>query len=164
MVMNNIICCNGGTTYKLPHAGKDAIIRSQKQDTPLRLPCQAMYTGGVIGGNVIKAYMEGGLAALNQVAPAPHFMVSGQILTNLVVPASFSAVILPTRLGGANALDLLNEAIGIRGDDRMDLTDAAPAVELEDFWDDFEERIEWGGQNMTMITSQRQQHNLVSIN
>ena len=92
-------------------------------------------------------------------------MVLGQILTNLVVPASRQAVISPTRLGWANALDLVNEAIGIRGDDRMDLTDAAPAIKVEFFWDDFGERIEWRrGQNMTMITSQRQQHNVVSIN
>ena len=125
IAMHKIIQCGGGNTYKRPHAGKDAIICSQKQDIPLRLPCQAMHTGGAIDGNVIKAYMEGGLSASNQVAPAPQVMVSGQILTDLVVPASRPAVISPTRLGGANALDLLNEAIGIREDDRMDLTDTA---------------------------------------
>ena len=61
-VMNIFILCSGGNTYKLLHAGKDAILRSQKQDIPLCLPCQAMHTGGAINGNVIKAYMEGGLS------------------------------------------------------------------------------------------------------
>ena len=51
----------------------------------------------------------------------------------VLAPASRPAVISPSRLGGATALDLINEAIGIRGDDRMDLTNAAPDVELEDF-------------------------------
>ena len=45
MVKNEIIRCDGGNIYKLPHAGKDAIIRSEKQDLLLRLMCQAMYSG-----------------------------------------------------------------------------------------------------------------------
>ena len=72
-------------------------------------------------------------------------MVSGQISTALVVPASQPAVILPTRLGAANgthdngatlpspqtALGLINEAIGIRGGDRTDMLDAPAAFGLE---------------------------------
>ena len=100
MVMKKITRCGGGNTYKLRHAGKDAIIRSQKRDLPLRLPCQAMHTGGAIKGNVIKVYMQGGLTALNQVAPTSQVMLLGQILTALVATASQPAVVLPTRLGG----------------------------------------------------------------
>ena len=71
MGMNEIIPCGGGNTYKLPHAGKDAIIRSQKQDIPLHLPCQAMHTGGAIDGSAIKEYMGDGITASNQVVTAP---------------------------------------------------------------------------------------------
>ena len=129
MVMNEIIRCEGGNTYKLPHAQKDAIVRSQKRDIPLRLPCQAMHTGGAIDGAVIRAYMEGGLAASNQVAPAPQVMVSGQISTACVVPASWPAVISPTRPRVANETD-----------------GAWSNFVDDDFWDDFAERIEWGGE------------------
>jgi hypothetical protein len=129
MVMNEIIRCEGGNTYKLPHAQKDAIVRSQKRDIPLRLPCQAMHTGGAINGAVIRAYMEGGLAASNQVAPAPQVMVSGKISTACVVPASWPAVISPTRPRVANETD------GVWSNFVDD-----------DFWDNFAERIEWGGE------------------
>jgi hypothetical protein len=71
MVMNKIIQCDGVNIYKLPHTGKDAIIRSETRTLPLRLPCQAMHTDGAIDGNVIKAYMQGGLVASNQVVPTP---------------------------------------------------------------------------------------------
>ena len=94
--------------------------------------------------------MEDGLTALNQVEPAPQVMVLGQILTVLVVPAYWPAVILPTKLGGETTLDLINEAINIRAGDRTDVTDAAAAGEHgvqsnnvgDNFWDDFAERIE----------------------
>ena len=147
MVMNKIIRCGGGNTYTLTHAGKDAIICSQKQDISLCLPCQEMFTGGAIDGNIIKAYMEGGLAASNQVAPAPQVMVLGQILTDLVVPPSRLSVIFPTRLGGIIPLDLINEGIGIRGNGRTYLTDTSAAVEHHDFWDDSEKRIDMGGES-----------------
>ena len=45
-----------------------------------------MHTGGEIDGNIIKVYTKGGLATLNQVAPALQVMVLGQILTELFVP------------------------------------------------------------------------------
>ena len=96
-----------------------------------------MFTGGAIDGNVIKAYMQGAIAASIQVVPAPQVMVSGQMLTDLVVPAPRPAVVSPTRLDERSALDLITEAIDIRGAQSNDVGD--------DFWDDFEERIAWGG-------------------
>ena len=78
-------------------------------------------------------------------------MVLGQILTGLVVPASLTAGILPTRLEEATVLALITEAINIRGAQSNDVGD--------DFWNDFEERIAWEGvRNMTMVSSKRQQH------
>ena len=138
MVMNKILRCGGGNTYTILHAGNDAIICSQKQEIPLRLPCQAMHTDGTIERNVTKAYMEEGLAALNKVAPAPQGMILNHISTTLVVTASWPAVIL---------------AITIIAGDRTYMTDAAAAVEHgvqsnnlgDGFWNDFEERIKWWG-------------------
>ena len=37
-----ILLCGGDNTYKLPHAGKDEIIRAMTMAIPLRLPCQDM--------------------------------------------------------------------------------------------------------------------------
>ena len=107
--MNKSIQCGGGNTYKLPQAGKDAIIRSQKRDIPLCLLCQAMHTGGAIDRHVIKAYMEGRLAMSNQVVSVSQVMVLGQLLTALVVPALvvpafWPLFFLPTRLGEGNRL------------------------------------------------------------
>ena len=72
MVMNEILRCNGGNTYKLPHAGKDKVITEMKQAIPLRLPCQSKITGGGINGEVIMEYMTGGLAASSKVAATPQ--------------------------------------------------------------------------------------------
>jgi hypothetical protein len=66
-----IIGYGGGNTYKLPHAGKDAIICSQKRNIPLRLPCQTIHIGGAINGVVIKAYVHGGWACCFQSSCAP---------------------------------------------------------------------------------------------
>ena len=49
--------------------------------------------------------MEGGFAALNQVAPATQIMVSVQKFYTLVVPASWPAVTLSIRLGAPNELN-----------------------------------------------------------
>ena len=64
-------------------------------------------------------------------------MVLGQTLTGLVVPASQPVVVLPTRLEEATDLDLITEAIDIRGAQSNDVGD--------DLWNDFEERIALGG-------------------
>ena len=74
-------------------------------------------------------------------------MVSGQILAGLVVPAPLPAVVSPTRLEETTTLDLITEAIDIRGAQSNDVGG--------DFWNDFEERIAWGGRN---TTTKRQQH------
>ena len=129
-------------------------------DIPLRLPCKTLFTDGAMNGEVIKAYMVGGIAASNQVALTPQVMVSGKISTTLVVPASRPVVVSPTRLGAANgmndngaALDACRTALAPVALNACQ-TALAP-VALEDgtqsnvigdnFWDDSEERINWGG-------------------
>jgi hypothetical protein len=64
-------------------------------------------------------------------------MVLGQTLTGLVVPAFQPVVVLPTRLEEATDLDLITEAIDVRGAQSNDVGD--------DLWNDFEERIALGG-------------------
>ena len=49
---------------------------------------------------------------------------------------TLSAVVSPTRLEETTALDLITEAIDIRGAHSNGVGD--------DFWNDFEERIAWG--------------------
>ena len=112
-----------------------------------------MHTGRAIDGKVTNVYIEGGIAASNQVPLSPQVMAFGQISAALVVPVSWPAVISPIRLVAANALDLINEAIGIRSSDRTDATDAAAIIERgvqsndlgDEFWDGFKERIELAG-------------------
>ena len=58
-------------------------------------------------------------------------------MIGLVVPVSLPVVLSPTRLKEATVLDLITEAINIRGAQSNDVGG--------DFWDDFEERIEMGG-------------------
>ena len=106
---------------------------TKKDITPCLL-YQVMNTGGAITREVIKTYIEGGLvaSASNQIAPAQQGMVSGQISTALLVPASQPPISMPTRLGAANrALHLINEAIGIRGDDGVDTAGALVAPKDE---------------------------------
>ena len=75
MVMNKILRCNGANTYKLHYARKDKIIRKMKRNIPLRLPCQEKFKGGAIDGEVIAAYMTGGVAAAREVVAAPVVML-----------------------------------------------------------------------------------------
>ena len=59
MVYNKVVLAEGDNNYKLPHAGKDKVIRQLQQDIPLKLPCQAMLDGGTIDGDVIVAFANG---------------------------------------------------------------------------------------------------------
>ena len=84
MVMNEILRCNGGNTYKLPHARKDKVIRKMEQAIPLRLPCQSKLTGGGINGEVVMAYMTGGLTASSRVAATPQVRPTLELLLLLL--------------------------------------------------------------------------------
>ncbi len=41
LVMNQVLLCNGGSDYKLPHIGKLKIAAANGRDIPMRLPCRA---------------------------------------------------------------------------------------------------------------------------
>ena len=53
MVMNQIILANGNNNYKLPHAGKDKIVRLIGHSIPDRLPCMANRTQSPLYGTAI---------------------------------------------------------------------------------------------------------------
>lgn len=75
MVMNEIIRCNGNNNYKLPHAGKDKVVRKMRRDIPFRLPCQALLMGGALNGDVIVAFMVGGEIVAS---PTPRLIVASE--------------------------------------------------------------------------------------
>ena len=59
MVMNEIIIAGGSNNYKLPHAGKDKIVRELGQRIPYCLPCNAIISNSPLNGDAIKAAMIG---------------------------------------------------------------------------------------------------------
>jgi hypothetical protein len=67
MVMNEILLANGNNNYKLPHAGKDKIVRELGKSIPLRLPCSALLLNAPLNSATIKSTMmpaDGEFAAL----------------------------------------------------------------------------------------------------
>ena len=68
------------------------------------------------------------------------------------------------------ALDLINEVIVIRGYDRMDVPEApvvlGDGVQSsnvgDNFWDEFEDRVKWGGEEYNHDTSNWQKHDQVA--
>lgn len=57
MVMNEILLADGNNNYKLPHAGKDKIIRELGKQIPMRLPCTALSSKSPLNGAAIKSAM-----------------------------------------------------------------------------------------------------------
>ena len=57
MVMNEILLAYGNNNYKLPHAGKDKIVRELGKSIPLRLPCSALLSNAPLNGAAIKSAM-----------------------------------------------------------------------------------------------------------
>ena len=58
MVMNEILLADGNNNYKLPHAGKDKIVRELGKRIPLKLPCSALsLSKSSLNGAVIKSAM-----------------------------------------------------------------------------------------------------------
>jgi hypothetical protein len=57
MVMNEILLADGNNNYKLPHAGKDKIVRELGKRIPLRLPCTAVLSKSSLNGASIKSTM-----------------------------------------------------------------------------------------------------------
>lgn len=58
IVMNEIILSNGGINYKIPHVGKDKIIRKLGHHIPLTLPCTAIQSNATLSGEAIVAFGE----------------------------------------------------------------------------------------------------------
>ena len=57
MVMNEILLADGNNNYKLPHLGKDKIVRKLGKTIPLRLPCMAVLSKSPLNGGAIRSTM-----------------------------------------------------------------------------------------------------------
>ena len=82
MALNKVIRCGGNNTYKIPHAGKDKIIRRMMEDIPPCLPCVARMTGQALDGEAITAFMRGQRARADY-SPPPN--ISGRNLPAFLV-------------------------------------------------------------------------------
>ena len=141
MVYNEVIRHNGDNNYKLPHAGKDKVIMQLTREIPDRLPCQAKLTGGTIDGEVIVAFMTG----VTVIPPAP--------IPPLPPPAMLiveEAPLADTDVVEWGAADEENESVLAEGDaDSGEVTAhycrVRNVLESVGFWDNFDEMIEWGG-------------------
>jgi hypothetical protein len=74
MVMNEIIINGGNNGYRLPHMGKDKIMRELGTKIPYRLPCPALAVPGQsLNGPFVKAWMQHmqAAAALTDFAAPP---------------------------------------------------------------------------------------------
>jgi len=156
MVMNEILLCHGDNSYKLPHAGKDKIVRKMKRDIPLRLPCQAMITNSSLNGDAIVRYVE----SLSPPLPPPP---NNSFVPPLPPPPNNSFVessIAPALLllaGAASGNALMEEEEGAVGtaDDNVvleqedcakDDEEAYDTPSEKEFWENFESKIAWGGE------------------
>ena len=72
LVMNQVLLCNGGTDYKLPHVGKLKIsAAANSRDIPMWLPCRALIAGDHLNAVAITA----AIVANNQCTPARLFLI-----------------------------------------------------------------------------------------
>ena len=83
MVMNEVLLCQGNKNYKLPHAGKDKIMRAMKRDILLHLPCQAMITNVSLTGEVILAFSKT-LPPFNNSSVSLIVVASNVVASNVV--------------------------------------------------------------------------------
>jgi len=146
MVMNEILLCGGNNNYKLPHAGKDKIVRLMKHDIPLRLPCQAMINNGSLNGNAIIAYAKT-LPPINNSSVVVALNNSGVVVES----TALSALALLAEAVSDNAVTMEEDEgiVGTADDDvgaEDEDTDAATPSQVE-FWENFETKIAWGGED-----------------
>jgi hypothetical protein len=57
LVMNQVLLCNRGNDYKLPHIGELTIAAANSRDIPMRLPCRALISGDHLNADAITAAM-----------------------------------------------------------------------------------------------------------
>jgi hypothetical protein len=73
LIMNQVLLCNGGNDYKLPHVGKVKIsAAANDRDIPMRLPCRALIAGNHLNADAITA----AIIANNQGMPARLFLIA----------------------------------------------------------------------------------------
>ncbi len=118
MVMNEIITNGGNNGYKLPHMGKDKLMRELGTKIPYRLPCPAIAVPGQqLNGHFVKAWIEHvqAAAALTDFAAPPPLeetnpTVAEEVAVEEVVPpqlppievvAAVEDVTLPLRVDDA---------------------------------------------------------------
>jgi len=158
MVMNEILICGGDNNYKLPHAGKDKIMRVMKHDIPLRLPCQAMINNRSLNGEAIISFAKtlpllnnsvDALPPLNN-SVASSFVAASSALLLLAGTVSDNDVVIEEGIVGT-ADDAMEEGIvGTANDVVMEEEDCAEDKEAcvtpyqMGFWEDFEKKIAWG--------------------
>jgi hypothetical protein len=53
LVMNQVLLCNEGNDYKLPHVRKLKIAAANGRDIPMRLPCCVLIAGDHLNADVI---------------------------------------------------------------------------------------------------------------
>ena len=61
MVLNEIVINGGNNGYKLPHMGKDKLMREMGSKIPYRLPCPALLPATAhqsLNGNFVKLWMQ----------------------------------------------------------------------------------------------------------
>ena len=72
LVMNQVLLCNGGNDYKLPHVGNLKISAAANgRDIPMRLPCRALIAGDHLNVDAITA----AITAKDQGTPARLFLI-----------------------------------------------------------------------------------------
>jgi len=71
LVMNQILLCNGGNDYKLPHDGKLKIAAANGRDIPMQLPCCALIAGDHLNADAITA----AIISSDQGMPARLFLI-----------------------------------------------------------------------------------------
>jgi hypothetical protein len=69
--MNQILLCNGGNDYKLPHDGKLKIAAANGRDIPMQLPCCALIAGDHLNADAITA----AIISSDQGMPARLFLI-----------------------------------------------------------------------------------------
>jgi hypothetical protein len=71
LVVNQVLLCNGGNNYKLPHFGKLKIAAANGRAIPMRLPCRALIASDHLNADAITA----AIVSSDQGMPARLFLI-----------------------------------------------------------------------------------------
>jgi hypothetical protein len=111
LVMNQVLQCNGGNDYKLPHVGKLKIAAANGRAIPMRLPCRALIAGNHLNADAITA----AIVSSNQITPARLFLIVRFLSMHLFDCCVSSAVahcdaVLPLPLPPPPCIDCVHRA------------------------------------------------------